>query len=341
MNNIPLVSVISPAYNHGKYIEECIKSILRQSFPDWEMLIMDDGSTDDTAEIAERLSENDSRIMVFRQNNIGIFRLAETYNKALANSHGKYICILECDDLWEPDKLKRQTETMEKDPSVVVTWGKAMAFHSGDLSSAGIYPKTVPEGTFYQNDPPGNILNILFIENPIPAATMMIRKSALSRTGGFIQRPGLPLVDLSTLLELADKGTFHYDDRILAKWRVYEAQTTKTYPVQILEGRRDLCLEKFRSLDPEIKCKLSVSESELIKHFKKQHIIACARSGRYKLIRKDFRGARSDYKKAIFAPGFQEPVWRMRAITGYIFSLFHKDIEGLSRLLGKESYKKR
>lgn len=67
--------------------------------------------------------------------------------------------------------------------------------------------------------------------------------------------------------------------------------------------------------------------------------ISLARSGRYKLIRKDFEGARKDYLKAIFYKGIQNKVWRLRAIIGYIFSLFHSDVESISKFLGKKSYK--
>jgi len=98
----PLVSVISPTYNHGRYITDCIESVQNQTYTNWEMIIVDDGSSDNTLETAKALAQQDNRIKVFTQENIGIFRLGETYNFALSKASGKYTAILECDDIWLP-----------------------------------------------------------------------------------------------------------------------------------------------------------------------------------------------------------------------------------------------
>ena len=74
-------------------------------------------------------------------------------------------------------------------------------------------------------------------------------------------------------------------------------------------------------------------------YFSDKLLIAYARAGRYRLIRKDFKGARKDYKKAIFYSGIRQPVWRLRAIIGLIFSFFGWDVEGLSKFLGRVTYK--
>jgi len=104
----PLVSIISPTYNHEKYIAECILSAQSQTYTYWEMLVVDDGSTDLTLSIARSFAEKDPRIRVFTQKNVGIFRLAETYNFALSQANGKYIAVLEGDDVWLPEKLALQ-----------------------------------------------------------------------------------------------------------------------------------------------------------------------------------------------------------------------------------------
>ena len=108
--NSPLVSIITPTYNHEKYIGECIRSVQSQTYSNWEMLIVDDGSTDNTFSIASELAAGDSRIHVYTQKNIGIFRLCETYNFALSESKGKYIAVLEGDDVWLPEKLSVQVK---------------------------------------------------------------------------------------------------------------------------------------------------------------------------------------------------------------------------------------
>lgn len=107
-----LVSIITPTYNCGKFIEETIKSVLKQSYENWEMIIVDDCSTDNTKEVVEKYSNNDSRIKYFLlDKNSGA---AVTRTKAMELANGNYIAFLDSDDLWMEDKLKRQLDFMKK-----------------------------------------------------------------------------------------------------------------------------------------------------------------------------------------------------------------------------------
>jgi hypothetical protein len=74
-------------------------------------------------------------------------------------------------------------------------------------------------------------------------------------------------------------------------------------------------------------------------HFRNRLVISYSRSGRYKLIRKDFKGARQDYMRSIFHYGFKQPVWKLRSLVGIFFSFFRMDVEWLARIIGNESYK--
>ena len=130
----PLVSIITPTYNHEKYIGDCIRSAQDQTYTNWEMIIVDDGSTDNTFTIAQAVAANDDRVKVFTQKNVGIFRLGETYNFAFAQSKGEYIAVLEGDDVWLPEKLQWQVEAMEINKNAVLSWGKAFS-SSADLSA--------------------------------------------------------------------------------------------------------------------------------------------------------------------------------------------------------------
>ena len=150
------------------------------------MIIVNDGSTDRTAEIIEPFIQLDERIHLYNQDNIGIFRLAETYNKALQLSQGKYIAVLEGDDLWEPDKLERQVKIMESDPGVVLAWGTPYKLYESSGMIDPVFPFSIKEDVF-NNDPPGMILRSLFFENPIPALSLLIRKDILIHSGGFHQ----------------------------------------------------------------------------------------------------------------------------------------------------------
>lgn len=107
-NNCPLVSIITPVYNSEKYIGETIESVLNQTYQNWEMLIVDDCSSDNTAEVMKRYS--DPRIKYFRLKENSGAAMARNY--ALEKAEGRYIAFLDADDLWKPNKLEKQIAFM-------------------------------------------------------------------------------------------------------------------------------------------------------------------------------------------------------------------------------------
>ena len=105
-----LVSVIMPSYNCGAFVAESIRSVLAQTYPYWELLFIDDGSTDDTSEIVGAFRDN--RIRCFRnEKNDGA---ARSRNRALREAKGRWIAFLDADDLWEPNKLEKQIDFMKE-----------------------------------------------------------------------------------------------------------------------------------------------------------------------------------------------------------------------------------
>lgn len=112
-----LVSVITPCYNGGVYLSETIKSVMTQTYPHWEMIIVDDGSTDGSEEIAQKYAANDSRIQSVRQSNGGS---ASARNRGIRMARGRYIALLDADDLWEPEFLERQLAFMKRENALCV-----------------------------------------------------------------------------------------------------------------------------------------------------------------------------------------------------------------------------
>src|SRR5437762_10548606 len=110
-----LVSVVVPAYNAGKYLGLTIESVLAQTYTDWELVIVDDGSTDDTWEVAGAYARSDPRVMRVQQPNRG---QAVARNRGLQECHGaaRYVAFLDADDLWEQDALQRLLQTLEATP---------------------------------------------------------------------------------------------------------------------------------------------------------------------------------------------------------------------------------
>lgn len=113
----PLVSIITPAYNCAKLINSTIESVLAQTYDNWEMLIVDDCSTDNTKEVITKWQIKDSRIKLLIQNENGGASLAR--NRAIIEARGKYIAFLDSDDLWLPEKLEKQVYFMESNGYVI------------------------------------------------------------------------------------------------------------------------------------------------------------------------------------------------------------------------------
>ena len=105
-----LVSVITPAFNSGRFVTETINSVLSQTYQNWELIIVDDGSTDETVKIVKSFQEKDNRIKLFEnESNKGS---AFSRNLALRNAKGKWIAFLDSDDVWHPEKLEKQIKFM-------------------------------------------------------------------------------------------------------------------------------------------------------------------------------------------------------------------------------------
>src|SRR5689334_9654380 len=112
-----LVSVIMPAYNAEKYIAESIRSVLAQTYADWELIVVDDGSSDNTGGVVREFVARDSRIKyVFQENG----RLGKARNTGIANARGELIAFLDSDDLWLETKLAAQTRALSENEADVV-----------------------------------------------------------------------------------------------------------------------------------------------------------------------------------------------------------------------------
>lgn len=112
-----LVSIITPCYNGAKYIGETIDSVISQTYLDWEMIIVDDGSKDNSAQIVREYAEKDSRITLVQQENAGS---AAARNNGIRRAEGQYIALLDADDLWHPDFLEKQIAFMKEKDAVCV-----------------------------------------------------------------------------------------------------------------------------------------------------------------------------------------------------------------------------
>jgi len=170
MNSVK-ISVVMPAYNTEQYISEAIESILNQTFKDFEFIIIDDASTDNTWGIIQKYAKNDNRIIPLK--NKENLKLSKTLNKGIAVSKGKYIVRMDADDISFPDRLEKQVKLMEAKPEVGISGGAMVIM---DVSG-----KVTEERTYHTTDE--KIKEKIFRYSPFCHPAIIIRKSVLADSG--------------------------------------------------------------------------------------------------------------------------------------------------------------
>ena len=167
--NKPIVSVIIPAYNRGWMLKEAVDSVLSQEFYDFELIVTDDGSEDNTPDI---LASYGNRIKVIRQENKGV---SSARNKGIASSSGSYIAFLDSDDLWLPGKLSTQLAFFESNPSAFICQTEEIWLKNGKRVNPGKRHKKV-SGFFFEKS-----LELCMVS---PSA-VMVKRSLLDIVGLF------------------------------------------------------------------------------------------------------------------------------------------------------------
>ena len=229
-----LISVIIPVYNGEKTIGETIKSVCEQDFTDWELIIIDDGSTDSTLRVIERIV--DSRIKVFSFPNGG---QAISRNRGIAKAKGEYIAFLDADDLWTPDKLECQILALEENPQAAVAYSWVdWIDESGNFIQRGSYVNFA--GNVYEN-----ILLINFFGN---GSNPLICKQALEKVGGF-ETSLIPAEDWDMWIKLAA----HYPFALVPKSQVLYrlSSTSQSTNIRKLETATLKVIEKAFAQAPE------------------------------------------------------------------------------------------
>lgn len=202
MDRMPLVSILSSVYNERSYIEQTVNSVLKQTYQKWEWIIVDDGSTDGTAEILKGIK--DERIKYVPQENSG--RLAKNLNRALKICSGDIIAALDGDDYWPENKLEIQVKSFE-DPDVVLSYGECVLINPKGkrLGHIGL----IEDSAIACNNPQGTALKrfLVDIDCFIANTTVLYRKQSLTDVGGFVETNGLPH-DFPTWIKLSLAGRF-------------------------------------------------------------------------------------------------------------------------------------
>jgi glycosyltransferase involved in cell wall biosynthesis len=220
------VSVVIPTYNSAAYLADAVDSVLNQTFTDFEIIVIDDGSTDDTESVMGRYGD---RVRYIRQANGGV---AAARNRGIEESRGRYVAFLDSDDTWFPSKLERQLEALRKDPEYRACYGAFTAVRS-DLTplheSGGNRAGSTLEDLLLR----GNIIGSI--------CTVMCERTMFEETGGF--DPSLSqCADWDMWVRLAALTEFLYLDVPLVTYRQHGANMSRNAP--LLERDSVRVLEK-------------------------------------------------------------------------------------------------
>jgi glycosyltransferase involved in cell wall biosynthesis len=216
----PTISVVVPAYNAEPYIAQTLQSILSQTRPPEEIIVVDDGSTDGTPDEVIRFG---SDVRLIEQSNRGA---AGAHNTGFGQARGDYVARCDADDLWEPIKLERQVRTLEVHPEIDIAMSGAWVFGNGEdrlfLDHTGAAP---PPCTGIQER--GAFARRLYHANMLCASSAVIRRSLQREVGPFTEP--LPNEDYDFWLRALKAGAvFFYDPTVLVRYRRHATNVTNS-----------------------------------------------------------------------------------------------------------------
>jgi glycosyltransferase involved in cell wall biosynthesis len=214
--------VVVPSHNHAHFLESCLRSIIKQSLAPLELLVIDDGSSDESPRIAERTLINCPFAceLIVRPNR----GLPATLNEALKRSRGDYFAYLGSDDLWLPSFLEVRIATLERRPDAVVTYGNAFSIDDSDR----IIDCTTDWAAYIDGDVRRMLMTTLAPLSP----AVVYRRQALERHGW---NEKAKLEDYELYLRLSADGEFAFEPQVLSAWRVHGQNASLNIPMMMRE----------------------------------------------------------------------------------------------------------
>ncbi|MEH2349205.1 MAG: glycosyltransferase [Nostoc sp.] len=203
----PTVSVIIPTYQRGDIVSQAINSVLAQTYRDYEIIVINDGSQDNTPQVLAEFSEN-HHITVIHQANQGV---SAARNAGICSARGKYIAFLDDDDLWEPQKLEKQISVLEANPHLGLIYSDSLFFSEQKGLSKKSYNTAFPT-------PNLQVVFTLFRYNYIPILTVVVRRDCLEQVGLFDETVA-PCEDYDLWLRLIQKFPIYFLNEPLARYR--------------------------------------------------------------------------------------------------------------------------
>lgn len=205
------ISVIIPTYNCGRFIAQAIDSVLAQTFQDFEIIVVDDGSNDDTRKIINRYGE---KVKYLYQQQTGV---SCARNRGINASTGRFIAFLDADDLWLPTKLEKQMELFHSAENIGMVFTENCLF-----DSQGVFKKKTGKRRLMN----GNLARNIFLLSGVVTPTVMVKKNILDEIGGF-EESLMCAEDDNLWIRIAALYKVRLIDEPLAKIRDHESRLTK------------------------------------------------------------------------------------------------------------------
>lgn len=232
--NPPLVSIVTPVYNAEDYLAETIESVLAQSFTGYELLLLDDGSTDKSIEIAERYAAQDDRIKSIRLDHGGV---VPAMNRGIEVARGPWIARIDADDLAAPDRLEKQLEAARRMPEVAVigTYSYIIGESGKIVGQHQFGPTSIEEFHELRETEPIYLID----------SSVMYRRDVALEVGGY-REESLPAEDLDMWTRIADDHSIIVVPEPLTYYRIHGNSISTTKFVSQLEATRRVRLNMFR-----------------------------------------------------------------------------------------------
>lgn len=214
--NTPLVSIVIPCYNHENFVQNCIQSVIDQTYQNIELIIIDDGSTDNSVKkIQQMLASCEKRFIRFEfryRSNLG---LSATLNEALDWCQGEFYSGIASDDQMLPDKINYQVGYLSSNQKISACFGNINIIDENDKI---IKTEDYSSRTY-------NFETIFLNKHHINASTQMIRMSILKNIGGY--KSGITIEDLYMWLKISEVGEIFVDKKVLSNYRLHEDNSIK------------------------------------------------------------------------------------------------------------------
>ncbi len=230
----PKVSVVIPVYNGEKYIRHAIKSVAEQTYPNVEIIVVDDGSTDNTKDL---VTNNFPSVVYVYQENQGA---AAARNLGIKNSTGEYLAFLDSDDIWLPEKIARQMAAIKKNPEIKIVHTNIRVEVDGRMRDT-VYPTDHQAGRIFEE--------LLLQQGSVVCSTLLLRRECLEKVGYFDEELRTA-EDVHLFLRLAYYYDFHFLNDALTIKVHHESNLTNLNNPHFGLGTL-LALEKIETLFPE------------------------------------------------------------------------------------------